>query len=322
MEKSIGPSEISGRFTANVDSLVNNFGYFETCMKYSTTRSFVLDFGFNSELLECCCNLSEVAELHNEMDYDDVIGVLEICNVLQCKNQIFLDKLVSNVVNRLDVEEYETVCTFNEKLKSSDKINSRLRDNIKVRILYRINASMYFPVTNRQNETYPDCACGKIMLVIYPKIHWRLDDRCSEIKDPINYSNWGELYVFNHQNELTKIVYAGKDTNCIVCMSIMYMLRNENLENGETRCSIHLYPFLNKSDNRININIMNKSRFKFLVVSGTSSEFVDCDIKGMPNDTLFSTPHLGHSNSVFVLNLLYKIRNCTTNDPNNNLYLL
>ena len=235
------------------------------------------------------------------MDYDTVVGVLEVCNVLQCKNQIFLDNTSRWLVNKLDRDDYETVVTVNEKLKSNIKINFRLNESIRLRILYKTNPSAYFPISRERSDLHSNH--GKIMLIIYPKGMWgRMNNYGVDI-----YRNWCELHIFNQHDELTKIIYSEKNQNLMEFMGTHFRLESDGEKNGISLNKITFKAFLHSSYKKVSMTIDSQSKFKFLVVSNCVSEFVNCDCEELENGVIFSNELLGNNDSVFILTMLYRL---------------
>ena len=306
---------ISLQFVANREILVENFDYFAACVKYNKAAcESVLDLGLMFGSIELCYKLiTNLAELDNGMDYDTIIGVLEVCNVLQCKNQTFLDDTSRWLVNKLDMEDYEIVNTVHEKLKSNTLMCFKLKGSIRLRILYKINPSGLFSISSERIENNPEV--GRIMLVIYPKKLWI---RGREYDNDKHYNNWGELHVFNHNKEdVNQIVYCGKNEYYLKCMGILFRLQNIKNKNGESLKTIFFQPFCDRYHNKVHLHVV-PNKFKFLVISNIGSRFVDCDYKRSNAILQFSNELLGNDDSMFVLTILYK----HPHDPGNIFYLL
>lgn len=152
------------QFVAYKNLLAMNFDYFNSLFKFQQTNrssESVLDLGLKFGSVELCYNLVVGKTMMNDnISYDDAVGVLEVCNVLICKPH-FVEMFVSKLVDRLDYENIEVIKQFCEELKTCDRIDRQLGDNIIMRLSYLINPTIF-------DSTERDV----ITLTIWPKKKW------------------------------------------------------------------------------------------------------------------------------------------------------
>lgn len=178
---------IPTEFKVDRETLDINFDYFEN--KLSAT-SITLDLDLDSTAVDYCYNfvfdLKSIEPIES-LDYDTTILVLEVYNVLGCKNAPFLQQIVNSLLNRLDFDEDNVVQVFCEMLKANSRVCTSLSDNMYKRLAYKFNPQFY-----AENENGDP---NKVTLVILPSNKWKCDHTtiCTNSSFKVACSNWGLL---------------------------------------------------------------------------------------------------------------------------------
>lgn len=259
--------------------LVENFDYFEALVRMnSNVCESILDLGLNSVAVKLCYNLI-VGDSYFEniayIAYRKIIRMLEIYSVLQCSNQTFLDKILSNLINRLDMQDVEFVDSFLTKIKDNPKISWNINRNIQWRMLYKINPSIYLSHPNLVgHELGP--VDQKFILIIYPEKVWKCGrgyqlDYVVSSKRIIAWTNWGEIHNLNNSGKILQVFDTKNFNGHIVLNWGVFHANKIEEENGSSYIIINLC-------NTEKANNPNNS-IKSLMIANTCSTFADYHIK-------------------------------------------
>lgn len=216
---------MSKELRVNKKSLISNFEYFRALfeMNKGTTVS-VLDFGLDSNAVEECTSIINSTNCHTIMDYHTIMLMLEVCHVLQCNNQVFINMLVANMVDRLDRCESKEVILFCDILENNTRLNWELQQGVVLRMMYKTDPLLYSKHFNLKNSNCSGLSSvfkkvtffssKYIMLVVSPVKTWgnsSYDDlwenKGGSIGRVQTYYKWGQLLILDGSNKIVQIRY-------------------------------------------------------------------------------------------------------------------
>lgn len=192
----IGLNLIKNKINVNRDLLVTNFDYFNKLVKYNNNDdSCTLDLDLNFVSFELCYYLMSTgsAIVLTNVDYNAIIGILEIFDVLLCTNFDFINRFVFELINKLDNDEPNVVSRFCQRqLCVNNKINPELKDGIEFRMSYVYNPTIYTKIFGASGDDIRE----QIILIIRPKFLWRILKRESDtVSIQTAFCNWGLAYL-------------------------------------------------------------------------------------------------------------------------------
>lgn len=245
--------------TMNKNILVSFFDYFDKLDLYNPDNvCCTLDLDLNFDAFELCYNFisEEIPIILDMVGYTTIIGILEIFDVLFCKNLTFVDKFVSSLITKLDNDSDPTVVIFcRDFLWVNDKINKELKIYISFRMAYVHDPSIYASLIKDTDENILD----KITLVVLPKSKWRIfkstcypiniDKSSTGFRIKKEYCNWGAMYISSN-GTIGNRVELNTDFNEISVKSIvsfdisssetMNSDCNENMVSNNSMLSINI----------------------------------------------------------------------------------
>lgn len=274
------------KFGANRDVLFMNFDYFNKLMTYTTIDKCILDLDLDFKSLVTCYYLivgSKTKDLAlcynlivgNKMDsnYFDktIIGILEVFDVLLCKNT-FVDKFLLEIVKRLEAETPSLIHLFFFELKLSNKISELLKLRLYYRLAYLFDPTIYTTLSNCE-----EVVDQKIILIVLPKKLWKIRRRffyshCSVEGECIN---WGLSYLIQ-QNSVVASTKINLNTCDIILDSIVTFRVSYPVSNGDIDSS--MYVILDDDNYSCFGKSLDQKKFKLTKFSVTSEpKYSECD---------------------------------------------
>ena len=320
--KNVDVGQIIKELCVNKTSLTNNFDYFRALFDMNQEISVsVLDLGLDSDSIEACVSMS----CPKNADFHALMLMLEVCNVLQCNNQFFINTLCNTLVNILDQRESRQVVCFCEILKNNPKLHWNIYSGVKFRMLYKIDSSLYFEDVKKmgyfhnESDSLASFSSGKkVMLVIHPKTVWG-DVTSRDLSDKQGngfmghvqiYSGWGELHVLNRHNKIVQTRYPNRHGNikfksmdiAVGKVRINRIYSNDSYKYLEQYCiSIMPAPLFDEPQYKLKIgnkpstwgestkHVVQSKGFNFLTMSNLSLTKSKCNVDKYHSEGIFFT---------------------------------
>lgn len=333
--KVIENNRMTGEVKAYKKILATNFDYFDALLKFEggvQNNVTYLNVGLNFRSVRLCYNLL-AGKTAFKVKYDLIVGMLEVCNVLQCKSS-FVDTLVLNLVDRLDNESIGVVEQFCKKLKTNDKLNASLVENIVLRLAYLIDPTVYFKERCHESDYYVTDR-----FVIMPKKKWLVQkNKCvgerrkknKNFDDPIEtslYNNWTHpknsddpVEISFYNNWTHYYLSNNKPNSCVEGCSgpvisegyYFYIMSKKSISNGTCVFGI----LMSTASNMFKIEIVGDVIPVLTSISGSSVTKTPLEITYYNNgDCLLTSECLGQASSecVNILTVTYMV-NYNTNE--------
>lgn len=174
--------------------LLDNFDYFINQSTYD--NEIILDLDLNLDAIEIYCNFM----VKNNFKFLQIvqptrivsllIDILEIFDVLICKNQFIMDSFLFELIVTLEDDPTEKVIDFVKTLKNSNKINYNLKETLTYRLSYLFDPEIYYNSQPNDDEI--------ITLVIVPRKRWKyvISEDISRINlAELVCTSWASIYL-------------------------------------------------------------------------------------------------------------------------------